>query len=293
MGDIVMEAALGALGVASAALAVALALATHAYRVAHPASAAAGAHPGRVGALDSLAARLGIRDADAARLRTYGGVGLAAVALVALGAGIGLWRTAVLVMGIALVAVLLLRARSRSGTGDFSRQLGDALPVIAASLRSGTLLPAALDSYCESADDPLRAELARVSADVTVGVPFARAVDNMATRMRSEDAHMLATTIAVQAETGAGLADIIDNLAGTIKERQRLKAKADSLTATNRMSARFLTALPILLFAFFFSTSESFAAFYSSAEGLPVLLLIVALIAVSSLILSRMTKIEA
>lgn len=291
MADVVIRAALVALGLVTAVLAVALGLATHAFRAAHPVAAVADPDGG-TGALDSLAARLGIRDRDAARLRTYGGTGLLAVALVALGSGIGALRTLALLAGLVLVALLLVRARARSTTGDFSRQLGEALPVIAASLRSGTSLPASLDSYCRSAEEPLRGELARVSADVTVGVPFARAVDNMATRMKSEDAHMLATTIAVQAETGAGLADIIDNLAGTIKERQRLKAKAASLTATNRMSARFLTALPILLFVFFFSTSESFAAFYSSAEGLPVLLLIASLITVSSLVLSRMTKIE-
>lgn len=291
MADVIIGAALVALGAVTVALAVALALATHAFRVAHPVAAVADPEGG-TRALDSLAARLGIHDRDAARLRTYGGTAILAVALVALGSGIGILRTLAILLGTLLVALLLVRSKARSTTGDFSRQLGEALPVIAASLRSGTSLPAALDSYCRSAEDPLRAELARVSADVTVGVPFSRAVDNMATRMKSEDAHMLATTIAVQAETGAGLADIIDNLAGAIKERQRLRAKADSLTATNRMSARFLTALPILLFAFFFATSESFASFYSSPEGLPVLLLIASLITVSSAILSKMTKME-
>ena len=189
---------------------------------------------------------------------------------------------------LALAASVVAKKRRAS----FTAQLANSLPIIAASLRSGSSLASARDSYCENAPEPLRGELARVSADLVVGTTFPDALRSMSKRTNSSDVRMLAATVAVQSDTGSGLADIIDKLAETIRDRQRLRDKARAMTATNRMSSAILTVIPVLLLGFLLATTEKMRDFYTSADGLPVGIALVCMLAVGSVVLHRMTDVK-
>ena len=285
MGDIAFRLIRVAIELAAAGCAVALAAATWAWHAENP------SEPSET-ALDRwLTERLGAAgvEVDPKTAKTWAALGAIAAALAMLALGVEPPAALAGTAAAALAAAALLAVRSRRTARSFSGQLGDALPVVAAGLRSGLSLPAALDSYCKEADNPIRAEFQRVSRDVGVGIPFHEALLSMSERMSSKDARQLATAVRIQARTGSGLADIIDHIAASIKERERLRAKARSLTSTNRMSAKLLTVLPILLISFFVATNERFRTFYLGPEGMWVGVAMAGMLAVGSLLLHRIT----
>lgn len=220
-----------------------------------------------------------------------GGVALTAFVLYAF--GFPVTSAVAMVATLLAIAVLLLRIRAMRKAKSFSAQLSEALPIVAASLKSGITLTAALDSYCENADEPIRSEFRRVSNDVIVGFSFPDAVRALAARMHSKDAMLLATTVAIASETGAPVAETIEQIAGTIKERERLRARAASLTATNRASTKILIAVPLLLLAGFCYSSESCREFYfGSTAGIGVLVYVALTLSIGALILNRMTDLK-
>lgn len=241
--------------------------------------------------LEKQMRKLGV-EADVPIVRTALIVGIILALFVLVAFGVSFVNAVLIIVGALAIEVVALRMRSNKNAKSFSAQLGDALPIVAAGLKSGLTLSAALESYCENAENPIKAEFTRVANDVIVGISFPEALTAMAERMQSKDAQMLATTVAIQAQTGAPLADIIEQIAATIKERERLRAKCDSLTATNRMSGLFLTAIPVLLIGWFCLTNETFRVFYFSTDGLPVLAGIICMLVTGNLILRRMTDLR-
>ena len=191
-----------------------------------------------------------------------------------------------------LLEWLLIARKARKAGNDFSRQLGDALPVVASGLRSGMSLATSLGSFAEKADEPIHTELTSVRRDVEAGISFADALRSMAERMKSKDADLLAVAVAVQAKTGAGLADTIERLAEAIRERERLRGKAEALTVQNKTSARFLTVMPFALTAWFCYSSDLYREFYFSWTGFLVLAGIGASITVGNLVINRICNIE-
>lgn len=199
-----------------------------------------------------------------------------------------------MLMGVLILALafLLIKIRLERQNADFNSQLADALPVIAGSLRSGMSLAGAIESFADSAQQPIKGEFDKVKNDLNAGIGFSRALENVSERMSSRPCHMLSVTVAVSTETGSALADILDKLAATIKENERLVKKADSLTSANRASAKLLTIMPIGLFAFFNATQEDFRKFYFGPEGFKVTVILACMIITGNLILKRLTTID-
>lgn len=141
----------------------------------------------------------------------------------------------------------------------FASQLEPAMHLMAGGLRVGLALRQALAIVIDELPDPARYEFRRVVGQANVGASVFDALDEMATRMPSHEALMIARVFRVQAETGGDLARILDQLAETIKDRRHVGRKVSALTAEGRMSAWVLMLIPVALGLFIYVSQPQMA----------------------------------
>jgi tight adherence protein B len=103
----------------------------------------------------------------------------------------------------------------------------------------------ALDSVASELPPPISTEFRRVVQEMQLGLSMEQALSNMLRRIDSEDLDLMITAVNVQREVGGNLADILDVISFTIRERVRIKGEVRTLTAQGRTSAYVITALPI------------------------------------------------
>jgi tight adherence protein B len=127
----------------------------------------------------------------------------------------------------------------------FNGGLADTITLIANALRSGSSFLQAIEMVVREAQPPISTEFGRVIREVNLGLPFEQALANMVRRVRSDDLELMATAISVQHQVGGNLAEILDSIAYTIRERVRIMGEIKSLTAQQRMSGYVVALLPI------------------------------------------------
>jgi len=130
---------------------------------------------------------------------------------------------------------------------EFNGQLGDTIGLLANSLRSGYSLLQSMELVSRESPDPIGAEFKRVVREVGLGLSPQDALNNLLRRMPSDDLDLLITAINIQYEVGGNLAQILDTISHTIRERVRIKGEIQVLTAQGRVSGYIITALPPLI----------------------------------------------
>ena len=155
-----------------------------------------------------------------------------------------------LVMG-AFIGFLLPRfwlGRRKAGRlSSFNKQLPDTITLLANGLRAGSSFLQAVELVVRESRPPMSTEFSRVIREVNLGLPFEQAMENMVRRVRSEDLELMATAINIQHQVGGNLAEILDSIAYTIRERIRIKGEIRVLTAQQRLSGYVVAGLPIFL----------------------------------------------
>ncbi len=152
-------------------------------------------------------------------------------------------------------------ARRRNGRlGAFNKQLPDTITLIANALRAGSSFLQAIDLVVRESRPPISTEFGRVIREVNLGLAFEQALENMVRRIRSDDLELMATAISIQYQVGGNLAEILDSIAYTIRERVRIKGEIRTLTAQQRLSGYVVAGLPIGLAAFLFVAVPGFMA---------------------------------
>lgn len=132
----------------------------------------------------------------------------------------------------------------------FAEQLDSTLQMMAASLRAGYSLLQAVQAMSSEADAPTRDEFSRVLNETRIGRPLNDSLIEVSNRMGSEDFNWVAQAIAINREVGGNLADVLDGVARTIRERNQLHRQVASLAAEGKLSAVILMALPFGVVAF-------------------------------------------
>ncbi len=130
---------------------------------------------------------------------------------------------------------------------DFDNQLGDTIVLLANSLRSGYSLLQAMETASKELPAPISTEFQRVTREIGLGLSVQEALANLVRRIPSPDLDLLVTAINVQHEVGGNLAEILDTMAFTIRERVRIVGEIRSITAQQRVSSYILTAVPGIL----------------------------------------------
>ena len=167
----------------------------------------------------------------------------------------------VVIVGIP-VGFLLPRfwlARRKAGRlNAFNKALPDTITLIANALRAGSSFLQAIELVVRESRPPISTEFGRVISEVNLGLPFEQAMENMVRRVKSDDLELMATAISIQHTVGGNLAEILDSIAFTIRERVRIKGEIRTLTAQQRLSGYVVGFLPIGLAGFLFVAAPGF-----------------------------------
>jgi tight adherence protein B len=140
----------------------------------------------------------------------------------------------------------------------FNSRLADTITLIANALRAGSSFLQAIEMVVRESEPPVSTEFGRVIREVNLGLPFEEALQNMVRRVRSDDLELMATAISVQHQVGGNLAEILDSISFTIRERIRIKGEIRSLTAQQRLSGYVVGFLPIGLTGVLFLIAPGF-----------------------------------
>ena len=151
-----------------------------------------------------------------------------------------------------------LNRRKNGRLNAFNKQLPDTITLIANALRAGSSFLQAIELVVRESRPPISTEFSRVIREVNLGLPFDQALENMVRRVRSDDLELMATAISIQHQVGGNLAEILDSIAYTIRERVRIKGEIRTLTAQQRLSGYVVGFLPIGLAGFLFIAAPNF-----------------------------------
>jgi tight adherence protein B len=141
---------------------------------------------------------------------------------------------------------------------EFGNQLGDSINLLANGLRSGYSLLQAMDAVATEMPPPISEEFRRVVREIGLGVSTEQAMQNMLRRIPSDDLDLMITAISVQHEVGGNLAEILETISHTIRERVRIKGEIRVLTSQQMISGYVVSVLPIGLGLILFVMNPSY-----------------------------------
>jgi tight adherence protein B len=151
-----------------------------------------------------------------------------------------------LVFGI-FIPRMVVRFQQKARLNKFADQLPDMLNLMVNGLRTGFSAMQAMEAVSREMPAPISDEFRRVVQEMQLGVPMEGALENLMRRIPSDDLDLAITAINIQREVGGNLAEILDTISHTIRERIRIKGEIRSVTAQVVYSGRFLSLMPIFL----------------------------------------------
>ena len=211
-------------------------------------------------------ADLPLRTAEVMYIQMGASLFLGVVGKVALGLN-GFFVLLPLGLGVAIPA-LFVKFSARRRLNAFEAQLPETLITMAASLKAGHAFNAALASVVKEGAEPTSKELARVSQEIALGMPSEAALEAMARRMDSTNFGFVVMAVNIQRTVGGSLAEILDMVADTVRQRQQFSRKVKALTAQGRMSAYVLVAMPFLMgLAIFALNPKYMSVLFTTSAG--------------------------
>ncbi|NVM99299.1 type II secretion system protein F [Arthrobacter sp. SDTb3-6] len=188
-------------------------------------------------------------------------------------------------------AVIKIYTARREAT--FDDQLGDTLQLLSGGMRAGHSLMHAVDAAAIDSDAPMSEELARVVNETRLGRDAGQSLQDTALRMHSDDFSWVAQAIEINREVGGDLAEVLDHVGSTIRDRNQIRRQVKSLSAEGRTSAFVLFLLPILVFAGVMLLSPSyFSPLFATPLGIIVGIVSVILMGVGGFWLRAVIKIK-
>lgn len=140
-----------------------------------------------------------------------------------------------------------VRHLQKKRLNSFNNQLGDTIVLLSNSLRSGYSMLQSMETVSRELPPPISVEFTRVTREIGLGLTTQEALGNLLRRIPSDDLDLMVTAINVQHEVGGNLAEILDNIAHTIRERVRIVGEIRTITAQQRLTGTILSILPIIL----------------------------------------------
>ncbi len=192
--------------------------------------------------------------------------------------------------------IIYMRRQQGKRLVKFDNQLADMLNLMVNGLRAGYSIMQALEAVSKELPPPISDEFRRVVQEMQIGIPMEVAMDNLTRRIPSKDLDLLVTAINVQREVGGNLAEILDTITHTIRERVRVKGEIRVLTSQVMMSGRFLAILPVaVIVAMYFINRSYMMRFFNPATrmfGIPALIMGGFMIVIGYFLMTRIAKIE-
>jgi tight adherence protein B len=188
---------------------------------------------------------------------------------------------------------LYVRFRQAGRLRAFNDQLSDTLVLLSNALKAGYSFAQAVDTVAKNGSPPVSDEFGRAVREMNLGGSVDEALFNMVRRIDSPDLDLMVTAVGIHRQVGGNLAEILDNIAETIRHRIRIKGEIRTLTAQATLSGWIITLLPIALAIFmYFVTPTYFTPMVKDPFGIAMIVIALFFILVGNAIVRRITKIE-
>lgn len=197
----------------------------------------------------------------------------------------------VLALAVPLVARAGLDVLSRRRRSRFSNQLAETLQILAGSLRAGHGLAQGIDTVAREAESPTAEEFRRLTIETRLDRDLVDALSALSDRVGSEDFRWVVQAIEIQREVGGDLAEVLDSVAGTMRDRTKIRRQISALSAEGRMSAWVLMVLPFGLAGVMGVTNPKYLSpLFESGTGQGLIVVGAVLLVVGGLWLRRIVK---
>jgi tight adherence protein B len=204
----------------------------------------------------------------------------------------------ILIGGLAgfFAPTIYLRRQQGRRLVRFDNQLADMLSLMVNGLRAGYSIMQAMEAVSKELPAPISDEFRRVVQEMQIGIPMDVALENLTRRIPSKDLDLLVTAINVQREVGGNLAEILDTISHTIRERVRVKGEIRILTSQVMTSGRFLAIMPVaVIIIMYFINRGYMMRFFNPATrmfGIPALIIGAFMIVIGYFLMQRIASIE-
>jgi len=188
---------------------------------------------------------------------------------------------------------LYLGFKHSSRLKAFNASLPDTLQLMSGSLSAGLSLAQSLDTIVREGQEPMTSEFKRVIVESRLGVGLEDALEGVAERMASVDFRWVVMAIRIQREVGGNLAELLNNVAATLREREFLRRHVRALSAEGRLSAWILGGLPPGFLAYLTLTKPDYVhPLYTRPVGWVMLLAMAVLLSVGIFWMTKVAKVE-
>ncbi len=200
-----------------------------------------------------------------------------------------------LVLGIVglIIPNFILNSKIKNRIKYLNRQLGDAISLISNSLKAGYSFFQAVDIVAKEMTGPISEEFFTMQKEMNLGINTEKALENMINRVKSDDLELMVTAVLIQRQIGGNLAEVLDNISTTIRDRVKIKGDIKTLTAQGRMSGLVISLLPpILLLIIYIINPEHINLLFSEPVGLAMLGVSVVMELIGIFFINKIVKIE-
>ena len=193
----------------------------------------------------------------------------------------------------AVAPILYMKNKQKKRRDMFESQLSDALMIASNCLKSGLTFNQAMDTISNECDDPIKSEFKRTVNEITFGSSQDDALEAMAERVKSEDFNLVVSAVSVQRQTGGNLSEILDTIAGTIRERYKIKGEIKTMTGQGRVSGIIIGVLPIvLLLVMSLINKDLIMTLFTTMIGKILLVISICLETIGAIIINKIVTIK-
>lgn len=204
-----------------------------------------------------------------------------------------IWLSLVVVFAAVVVPIVLLEHAISRRRHAFEGQLPEILSMMASSLRAGWGVQQSIDLVVQEIGDPAAGEFRRVQAESRLGLSVEEALEKMADRLDSDDFRWTVTAIAIQREVGGNLAEVLDLVASTMRERAELRRHIRALTSEGRLSAVILFVLPFFMMLLLLFVNPGYMVLmFTTGAGIGLLLIGAVLLIIGGIWLRKASEVE-
>ncbi|NLD50919.1 MAG: secretion system protein [Clostridiaceae bacterium] len=167
---------------------------------------------------------------------------------------------------------MYIKLRTKKRIKHLNDQLNDAIVLISNSLKAGYSFFQAVDIVSKEMTGPMSEEFAFLQKEVNFGTTTEKALENLVNRVRSDDLELVVTAVLIQRQIGGNLAEVLDNISSTIRERIRIKGEVKTVTAQGRISGLIISLMPVALgIILFFISRDHILTLFTDPIGLGLL----------------------
>lgn len=192
-----------------------------------------------------------------------------------------------------VIPMLFVKARINSRKKAINEQLADTIVLISNSLKAGYSFFQSIDAVCKEMPPPISEEFTGMQNKISFGTTVEEALEQLVKRVRSDDLDMVVTAVLIQRQVGGNLAEILDNISSTIRDRIKIKSDIRAITAQGRISGLIISVLPVGLGAIlYFINPEHIGLLFTETAGIFVLVFSALMQLIGVYFINKIVKID-